>query len=86
MHVFPSREDLLQHRLLGGVGEHAQLDLRVVGGDQHAPLLGLEAAADLAAQAVRIGTFCMLGLVLDRRPVWATACRKVVWMRERSSV
>ena len=35
---------------LGGVREHAQLDLRVVGGDQHVARLGLEAAADLAPE------------------------------------
>ena len=46
----PLREDLHQRRLAGGVREHAQLDLRVVGRDQHAALLGLEAAADLAPE------------------------------------
>ena len=50
VHVLAAREDLLQHRLVGHVREHAQLDLGVVGGDQHAALLGLEAAADLAAE------------------------------------
>ena len=50
MHVFAAHEDLLQHGLIGGVREHAQLDLRVVGGDQHVAVLGLEAAADLAPE------------------------------------
>ena len=47
----PRTEDLLEHRLVGDVGEHPQLDLRVVGADQHVAGVGLEAAADLAARA-----------------------------------
>ena len=50
VHVLAALEDLLQHLLAGDVGEDAQLDLRVVGGDQAAPVLGDEAAADLAAE------------------------------------
>ena len=35
--------------------------------------------------AVRIGTFCRLGLSLDRRPVAATICLNVVWIRPSSA-
>ena len=35
--------------------------------------------------AVRIGTFCRLGLSLESRPVAATICLKVVWMRPSSA-
>ena len=50
MDVLAAQEDLLQRGLVGDVGEHAQLDLRVVGRDQHVPGRGLEAAADLAPE------------------------------------
>ena len=50
MHVLAADEDLLEHRLVGDVGQDAQLDLRVVGADEHVAGRGLEAAADLAAQ------------------------------------
>ena len=33
--------------------------------------------------SVRIGTFCMFGFVDASRPVVATACRNVVWIRDR---
>jgi hypothetical protein len=41
--VLAAQEDLLEHVLAGDVGEHAQLDLRVVDGDQHVAGLGDEA-------------------------------------------
>ena len=46
--VLAALEDLLEHVLAGDVGEHAQLDLRVVDRDQHVAGLGDEAGADLA--------------------------------------
>ena len=50
MHVLSAAEDLHERVLAGGLGEHPQLDLRVVGGDQAGAALGLEAAADLAPE------------------------------------
>ena len=49
VHVLAALEDLAQHVLAGDVGEHAQLDLRVVDAQQHVAGLGDEAGADLAA-------------------------------------
>ena len=49
MDVVAGAEDLLQHLLVGDVGEHPQLDLAVVGGEQAGALLGDEAGADRAA-------------------------------------
>ena len=49
MDVVAARERVDQRLVAGQVREHAQLDLRVVGGDQHVPGLGDEGAADLAA-------------------------------------
>ena len=39
-----------EHRLLGEMREHAELDLRVVGRNQHVAGIGDERAADLAAE------------------------------------
>ncbi len=49
MNVFAGTEDRFQHLLVGDVGEHAQLDLAVVGGEQPGPLFGDEAGPDRAA-------------------------------------
>ena len=46
----PLAERVDQRRVLGQVREHAELDLRVVGRDQHVARLGDERAADLAAE------------------------------------
>ncbi len=48
--VVAARERLAQLRLARDVGEDAQLDLRVVGGDEPASRLGDERAADRAAE------------------------------------
>ena len=49
MDVVAGPEDLLQHLLVGDVGEHPQLDLAVVGREQAGALLGDEAGAHGAA-------------------------------------
>jgi hypothetical protein len=50
VNVEPVAEGLLQLRIdVGDMGEHAQLDLAVVGRDQLVALLGDEGLADLAA-------------------------------------
>ena len=46
----PFAERVDEHRILGEVREHAELDLRVVGRDQHVARVGDEGAADLAAE------------------------------------
>src|SRR5215210_5487860 len=48
VHVLAALEDVLEDLLAGDVGEHAQLDLRVVDGDQDVVRLRDEARADLA--------------------------------------
>ena len=45
----PSRKGLAQGRRVGHMGEHAQLDLAVVGADQRLARLSHEGLADLAA-------------------------------------
>ena len=49
VHVLAAQEDVAQHLLVGDVGEDAQLDLAVVGGEQAGAALGDEAGADRAA-------------------------------------
>ena len=44
------------------------------------PGRGDEGGADLAAEAVRMGMFCRLGLVDERRPVAVPTWLKVVWI------
>ena len=44
----PSREGLFQGRDVGDVGGQAQLDLAVIGREQHMARLGDEGVADLA--------------------------------------
>ena len=51
MDVEPVGEGLAQRRRVGHVGEHAKLDLAVVGGDQPLALVGHEGLADGAAFA-----------------------------------
>ena len=48
--VLAARERLAELRLAGDVREDAQLDLRVVGGDELPARLGDERGADLAAE------------------------------------
>ena len=50
VNVFAAPERLDQRFFLREVREHAQLDLRVVGRDQHEPGIGDERAPDLAAE------------------------------------
>src|SRR6202012_4020865 len=48
--VFAGVEDVLQHLLVGDVGEDAELHLAVVGGEQPVTLGGDEAGADRPAE------------------------------------
>ena len=48
--VFAAAEGVDEQRVLGEVREQAQLDLRVVGGEQHVAGRGDEGGADLAAE------------------------------------
>src|SRR5205823_11165957 len=48
--VLPAFERVAQRRLAGDVREDAQLDLRVVGGEQFVTRLGDERGADLTPQ------------------------------------
>ena len=70
MDVGAALERVDQARVLGEVREHAQLDLRVVGGEQPAAVVGDERArASRGRSAVRTGMFCRFGASLEMRPV-----------------
>ena len=79
--VLAAREGLDQHLLAREVRQHAQLDLRVVGGDEHVPGSATKARRISRPTSVRIGMFCRLGSLLLKRPVAATAWLKQVWTR-----
>ena len=87
VHVLAAVEDLLQHVLAGDVGEHAQLDLRVVDRDQHVAGLGDEAGADLAA-GLRADRDVLEVRVDARRAgrSQALTCRNVVCSRPSSPI
>ena len=58
--VLAAVERLDERFVAGHVRENAQLDLRIVGGDQRVPRVGYERAANLAAQ-VQCGSGCSAG-------------------------
>ena len=64
------------------VREDAQLDLRVVGREQHArPRRARTPRGSARPRRVRIGMFCTFGFDDERRPVAAPVWWKVGWMR-----
>jgi len=73
VHVGAGGERLAQALVLRQVRHDAQLDLRVVGGEQRPARLRHECLADAPASSVRTGMFCRLGSLDDSRPVAATA-------------
>ena len=80
--VLAGAERLDQRFFVGQVREHPQLDLRVVGGDQHvARARRRTRGGSRRPSSVRIGMFCRFGSELLRRPVAATAWLKQVWTR-----
>ena len=82
MDVLARGEDLPQHVLAGDVGEDAQLDLVVVGGEQaHARARRRSRRGPGRPISERIGMFWRFGLVLESRPVVVATWLKVVWMR-----
>ena len=85
MNVEPLGEGAFQRRDVGHVGQHAQLDLAVVGRDQLLARLRDEGGADLRPSRVRIGMFCRFGSVEESRPVEVEASEKQVWMRPVSA-
>ena len=85
MHILAAAEDLLEHVLAGDVGEHPQLDLGVVGGDEQVPGSATKQARISRPSSVRIGMFCRLGLFEDSRPVVAAVWLKVVCRRLSAS-
>ena len=72
------RERLLELGLAGDVGEDAQLDLRVVRGQEPVSRLGDEALRISRPSSVRMGIACRFGLEVERRPVEKTPWLKVV--------
>ena len=81
MDVVAGAEDLLQHLLVGDVGEDPQLDLAVVGGEQAGARSATKQARIGRPISVRIGMFWRFGLVLESRPVAVAVWLKVVWTR-----
>jgi hypothetical protein len=69
--VFAAAERVDQHLVAGHVREHAQLDLRVVGGDQHVARLGDERTPDLAADLGADRDVLQVGIAAAE----ATGCR-----------
>jgi hypothetical protein len=61
------------------VGEDAQLDLVVVGGQQRMPAAATKQLRTGARSPMRIGMFWRFGFVLERRPVAVATWLKVVW-------
>ena len=76
-------EGLAEGGVLGEVGQHAQLDLRVVGGQQLPAGLAPATKAERISRpsAVRIGMFCRFGSLELSRPVAATTWLNDVWTR-----
>jgi hypothetical protein len=62
---------------IGHMGEHAQLDLAVVGRDQLASLSAMKALRILRPASVRTGMFCRFGSEEDSRPVVVAASAKL---------
>ena len=84
--VLPGAVGVEQERVLREVGHEAQLDLRVVGGEEQvAGPAGMKAARISRPSAVRTGMFCRLGLVDERRPVAVPTWLNVVWTRPSES-
>ena len=83
--VLPAGERLAEDGLAGDVREDPELDLAVVRGQQ-ASLVGDERRADALPEPVRTGIDCRFGLVVESRPVAATAWLIVVSRPSRSSI
>jgi hypothetical protein len=81
----PSAKACLSCGDIGDMGEHAQLDLAVVGRDELARF-GDEGLADLPPASVRTGMFCRLGSDEDSRPVVVAASAKLVCTRPVSGL
>ena len=80
--VLPGGEGVDESLLVRDVGQDAQLDLAVVGDQQHLARGARRRRGGCAGpSSVRTGMFCRFGLVEESRPVAATAWLKRVWMR-----
>lgn len=58
--------------VLRQVGRQAQLDLGIIETEQRIAFSGHESGSDFRPSSVRVGMFCKLGSVEERRPVAAT--------------
>jgi hypothetical protein len=55
---------------VGDMGQHAQLDLAVIGETSSLPFSATKAWRILRPSSVRTGMFCRFGSDEDSRPVW----------------
>lgn len=69
MNVEPFRERLLELRNVGDMREQPEFDLAVVRADEDIALVRDERGVDLPPSSVRMGMFCRLGSLDDKRPV-----------------
>ncbi len=86
VHVLAALEDLHEHRLLG---RHAQARAARSGSSRLRSARSRprprSSRGSRGPRECGSGRSACSGWWMRRRPVWAPACRKVVWMRERSS-
>src|SRR6266700_4821252 len=75
------REGLDERGIAREMRQQTQLDLRVIGRQQHRSGLGDEGPANASPRGVRTGMFWRFGSEDDNRPVAAPAWLKLVWMR-----
>ena len=68
VNVFAAPERFDQRIFLRQVREHAQLDLRVVGRNQHEPGIGDERAPDLAPEIRADGNVLQVGIAAAEAP------------------
>ena len=62
VNVLVARESFDQQRVLGKMGEHAQLNLRIVGGDQLAAGIGDKGRADAQSELIANGNVLQVGI------------------------
>jgi len=81
MDIFTVAESLDEHGVFRKMRHDAQLDLRVVRGQQHFPFLGNEGGANLAPQFAPYRNILQIGSLELSRPVAVPVCEKLVCRR-----
>ena len=81
VNVLPGAERFDQHGIFGKMRQDAQLDLRIIGGEQRVARLRNKRRANLAAKLGPHGIFCRFGSLELSRPVAAVVWLKLVCRR-----